>query len=187
MLPNTLPGQVSRYMSMTRSSSRFSPAICDCRRNSRPSGFSFELWNLKFEFQQQAPGKHRRSCKFFGIDGQTQMRVNVQFPLRLAWMSARMALACMEYTVGTSSPGCSVRWKSIVPGRYSPVARVLSETGGSIQSSRSTSETIQLLESAEREILSLYRERQASPNDRDENGHCHFQVSIRKYVHLSIN
>lgn len=185
MLLNGPPEQVTRYAPITRSSSRFSPPICNCRRNSHPSGFSFAFWNLKFEFQQQVPGKHRRSCKFFGIDGQTQRRVNVQFPLRLALMSARMTLACMEYTVGTSSPGFSVRWKNIVPGQYSPVVRVLIETAGSIEASRSTNETIQLLEGAEREILSLYRDRKASPDDRDEDGRCHFSVSYRKYVHMS--
>ncbi|UPL02243.1 hypothetical protein LCI18_013177 [Fusarium solani-melongenae] len=179
LLPNGSTEQVTRYASMTRSSSRFSRSICNCRRNSRPSGFSIAFWNLKFEFQQQVPGKHRRSCKFFGIDGQTQRRVNVQFPLRLAFMSARMTLACMEYTVGTSSPGCSVRLKNYVPRHYSPVARVLIETAGSIQASRSTNETILLLEDAEREILSLYRDKQASPGDRDEDGCCHLKVSAK--------
>ncbi|RMJ18082.1 hypothetical protein CDV36_002229 [Fusarium kuroshium] len=178
LLPNDSPEHVTRHTSMARSSSYFSPSICNCRRQSRSSGFSFAFWNLKFEFQQQVPGKHRRSCKFFGIDGQTQRRINAQFPLKLAWMSARMTLACMEYTLGTGSPGCSVRFKNVVPGRCSPVVRVLSETGSSIQVSRSTNETIQLLEGAEREILSLYRDRQASPGDRDEDGRCHLRMFI---------
>ncbi|RSL54333.1 hypothetical protein CEP54_009950 [Fusarium duplospermum] len=108
MLPNSSPEQFTHYRSMTRSSSRFSPSMCNCGRKSSSSGFSFAFWNLKFKFQQQVPGKHRRSCKFFGIDGQTQRRVNAQFPLKLAWMSARMTLACMEYTLGTGSPGCSM-------------------------------------------------------------------------------
>ncbi|KAL2671428.1 hypothetical protein Neosp_014014 [[Neocosmospora] mangrovei] len=133
-----------------------------------------------FEFQQQVPGKHRRTCKFFGIDGQTQRRVNAQFPLKIAWSTARMTLACMEYTMGTRSPGCSVRFKNIVPQQYSPVLRALIKTGNSILASRSVSETMQLLEGTEREILSLYREGQASPGDVDENGRSHMRVGIGK-------
>ncbi|RSM14149.1 hypothetical protein CDV31_005485 [Fusarium ambrosium] len=124
LLPDGPLEQVARYASMTRSSSYFSPSICNCRRRSRSSGFSFAFWNLKFEFQQQVPGKHRRSCKFFGIDGQTQRRVNAQFPLKLAWMSARMTLACMEYTLGTGSPGCSMFVEAIANPNYPWIHRI---------------------------------------------------------------
>lgn len=179
------PKRVTHCASKTGSSNRLISPMCDCRRASRPSGFSFAFWNLKFEFQQQVPGKHRRTCKFFGIDGQTQRRVNAQFPLKLAWFSARMTLACMEYAMGTSSPGCSVRFKNVVPGRYSPVLSALIETGENILASRSVSETIRLLEGTEREILSLYRERRASPGDVDESGRCHMRVGIGKTTLIS--
>ncbi|RSM00004.1 hypothetical protein CEP52_009408 [Fusarium oligoseptatum] len=124
LLPDGPLGQVTRYASMTRSSSYFSPSGCNCKRNSRQSGFSFAFWNLKFEFQQQVPGKHRRSCKFFGIDGQTQRRVNAQFPLKLAWMSARMTLASMEYTLGTGSPGCLMFIEAIANPNYSWIRQI---------------------------------------------------------------
>ncbi|KAI8713881.1 hypothetical protein NCS52_01234000 [Fusarium sp. LHS14.1] len=175
---------VTRHPPRIGSPNRLISPMCDCKRRSRPSGFSLAFWNLKFEFQQEVPGKHRRTCKFFGIDGQTRRRVNAQFRLKLAWSSARMTLACMEYTMGTSSPGCSVRFKNIVPQQSSPVLRALIETGKSILASRSASETIQLLEGTERQILSLYREGQASPGDIDENGRCHMRMFIEIFANI---
>lgn len=96
-----------------------------------------------------------------------------------------MTLAYMEYTMGTSSPGFSVRPKNIVPERDSLVLRALIKTSESIVASRSVSETIQLLEGTEREILSLYREGQASPGDIDENGRCHMRVGSGKITLIS--
>lgn len=186
-LSNDARKQVTRYAyaSRNRSSSRLPSPVCDCNRENRSSGFSFAFRNLKFDFQQQIPGKHRRSCRFFGIDGQTQRRVNAQFPFKLTWLSARMTLACMEFAIGTSSPGCSVRLKNVVPAQHSPVLLALQKTAQTISTSRSTNETIELLEGAEREILSLYKERQASPGDVDEAGLCHVKVGIGNYAHVN--
>ncbi|KAJ4229178.1 hypothetical protein NW759_003900 [Fusarium solani] len=179
------PEQVARHGSTISSPSRRGPPVCICEQRIHRSCFSLAFWNFKFEFQQQTTAKHRHRCKIVGIDGETQRRIKAQFPLKVAWLSARMTLACLEYTSGVSNMTLSVSYKNTVPRRFSPILRELVATGHGIVASRSAEETIQLLEGTERAILSLYREREASPRDLDEDGRCHLRMFIDIFANLN--
>ncbi|EEU34027.1 uncharacterized protein NECHADRAFT_85464 [Fusarium vanettenii 77-13-4] len=172
----------AQYRSKNNSSSRLISPMCNCKRKDRSSGFSFAFCSLQFEFKQQIPGQHRESCKFFGINSQTERRIKAQFPIKLAWLSHRMTVASVDYTIGTSALGCSVRYRNVVPRQHSPVRKVLLDAARGILASRSTNRTIQLLEYTGSEILSLYRDGRASPSDRDQDDRCHTEMFIETFV-----
>ncbi|KAF5012011.1 hypothetical protein FDECE_1906 [Fusarium decemcellulare] len=146
---------------------------CNCEPEHRPSTFSFAFWLFKFKHEHRSGGKHRRGCKYYGIDSQAQRNIKAQFPIKLAWLSSRFGLACIDYSLGTSSPGISVRYKNLVPHSSSPVMKKLEEMGSLLLWSKSDNEIISIIESTERAILSLYRDGKASPTDRDEDGSSH--------------
>ncbi|KAJ3544960.1 hypothetical protein NM208_g2762 [Fusarium decemcellulare] len=155
---------------------------CNCELEYRPSAFSFAFWHIKFEYEHHSFGNHLRGCKYYGIDSQTQRTIKAQVPTKLAWLSSRFSLACIDYSLGTSSPGISVRYKNLVPQSSSPVVRELEELSNLILWSKSDNEIILAIESAERAILSLYRDGKASPTDRDEDGLSHATLACVKIL-----
>ncbi|KAH6876553.1 hypothetical protein B0T10DRAFT_552429 [Thelonectria olida] len=171
-----LPTPSFRNDSSSRTLSTASRATqegCGCGKEIRWSSFSFAFGNVKFQFDQDSPWQHTRGCKLYGIARKTKRNIKAQFPVSLAWLSTRITLACIDYKIGTSSPGVSVRYRNVVPMSQSPFFEELEIFENSIRLSRSSNEAIGEIESFERAILSLYREQRTLPSDRDERGRSH--------------
>ncbi|QPC58077.1 hypothetical protein HYE67_000308 [Fusarium culmorum] len=149
------------------------PSICDCASTLPTSRFSYSFWHLKFDLEVQE--QHHRGCELFGIHRNKKRKVAARFPLKVAWFSARMTLACLEYTSGTSTPGYSVRYKNIVPSEHSPVIQTIFEIYGWDRLMPGT-RMVQEMESMERRIVSMYRDAVASPYDRDVDDLSHAEV-----------
>ncbi|KAF5540053.1 hypothetical protein FNAPI_10593 [Fusarium napiforme] len=168
----------SNALARTRDSKQFSnkPPGCNCKRQHEYSTFSYRFWHATFKYEEHSPGRHARSCRYFGIDQPTKRIAKAQLPLKLWSLSSRILLTSIEYSLGTATPGISVRYKSIVPKCHSPVYQVLKELFYHIGSPSTylTATEISLgFSEAERAILSLYRDRESSPYDQDEDGKTH--------------
>ncbi|KAF4432125.1 hypothetical protein F53441_13844 [Fusarium austroafricanum] len=164
---------------------------CDCVREPKPWKVSYTFWNAKFEYEQHSFGQHSRSCKYFGIDPPTIRNFKAQLPLRLNWLSTRVMLTCIEYSLGTGNPGLSVRYKNVVPIFDSPVLTEIRNLQMNVEERStwmSSQKIISAFAAAERAVLSLYRDGKASPSDRDEDGMCHvvlaYEVIQDTYIEL---
>lgn len=169
-------------LARTRNSVHFigDPPGCTCKRQHEYSKLSYRLWHAAFEYEQLDPGHHARGCRYFGIDQPTKRIAKAQLLFKLWSLSSRLFLTCIEYSLGTSTPGMSIRWKRIVPKSHSPVHNVLKDLFKNlkIRSREVTANEISLkFAEAERAILSLYRDRESSPYDHDEDGNSHALVS----------
>lgn len=156
---------------------------CNCKLDKKPWTYSVQFWHIKVEYQEQDYERHKQGCKYFGIRRQTKSRTKGQIRLRVGWLSSLIILACMEYSHGTASPGLTIRYQNVVRQKYSPVFHELSKLHFSYlfrDSELSDSEIVLWFEGAERAILSLYRDRKASPSDRDEYGTSHTGASVSK-------
>jgi hypothetical protein len=177
---NELPIPSSRYDCFSKTIASTIGAMqdaCNCAKEPRSSSFLFAFGNVKFRFDQECPWQHNRCCKFYGIARKTKRNIKAQFPVNLAWLSGRLIIACIDFKIGTSSPGVSVRYRNVVPMSRSPVFKELMTLSYRIRQSRCNTEIIRGIESSERAILSLYKEKKTSPSDRDERGRSHTQVS----------
>ncbi|SCO06250.1 unnamed protein product [Fusarium fujikuroi] len=167
----------------TRDSKQFAknPPGCTCKRQHKYSTFSYRFWHATFEYKQHSHGKHGRGCKYFGIDQPTNRIAKSKIPLKLGFLSSRLFLTCIEYSLGTATPGMFIRYKSIVPGSHSPVYDVLNELSEFLERrlTRATENEISLrFAEAERAILCLYRDGESSPYDQDEDGNSHALVAL---------
>ncbi|KAF5635118.1 uncharacterized protein FTJAE_6501 [Fusarium tjaetaba] len=146
------------------------PLGCTCERQQEYSTLSYRFWHATFE-----------------IDQPTKRIARAQFPFKLGAISSRLFLACIEYSLGTATPGISIRYRSIVPRSRSPVYDVTQELYKQIvgRSKGVTANEISLrFTEAERTILSLYRDRQTSPYDQDEDGRTHALLVYEKTLSL---
>ncbi|KAF4453929.1 hypothetical protein F53441_3454 [Fusarium austroafricanum] len=162
----------------------FKSSICTCIRQTQSSKLSYSLWNFKFQLEQHSVGKHNRGCKLYGVDENTRRTVTAQLPLKLMWWSRQVTLTSFEYAVGTSSPGLSVHYRNVVPRRYSPVHKAITEMEdwiyeATIDGSFSNVKVVSAFQSLEHTILSLYKDKEASPFDRDEDGASHFKMFLQ--------
>lgn len=160
------------------------PLDCTCKRQHKVSALSYRLWHATFEYEQHSPGQHTRGCRYFGIEHPMKRIAKAQLPFKLWYLSSRLFLTCIEYSLGTVTPGMTIRYKSIVPKSNSPVCDALEELFFHIyeRSTLVTANEISLrFVEAERTILSLYRDRKSSPYDKDENGKSHALVSRMEY------
>ncbi|KAF4982590.1 hypothetical protein FZEAL_1822 [Fusarium zealandicum] len=161
---------------------------CSCTRPTQSYKFSFSFWHVNFQFEQHVPGKHNRGCKFYGIDDSVERSIKAQLPLKVAWFSNRITLACIEHMMGTSSPGISVRYKNVVPWSHCPIMKAWQElfpftsrNGGQLGPSKQLAPNLQRFE---RTVLSLYRDGKSSPHDLDEYGDNHIWL-INSYIGYS--
>lgn len=147
---------------------------CNCASILPTSRTSFMLWHWKFELAIQ--DQHHRGCVLFRIQRSRKRKALTRFPHKVAWFSARMALACVEYATGTSKLGISVPYRNVVHSHHSPVFQTFAEICEWDIKSRPATRIIQDIESIERQVLSMYRDGTASPNDRDEINMNHAEV-----------
>lgn len=150
------------------------PSICDCALTLPTSRFAYSFWHFQFKLEVQ--DQHHRGCELFGIHRNKKRAAMAQFPLKVAWSSARMTFACFQYTSGTSTAGHSVRYKNIVPRNHSPVFRTISEIRKWDIREIPEIEIVRDMEAIERRIVSMYRDGTASPYDRDEVDWTHAEV-----------
>lgn len=152
--------------------------MCNCHpaEESSTVSYAFNWWLLNFHFEQHIPFKHRRGCKYYGIHRKTPRVLRAEFPLMMWFFSARLTLASFDFTTGTSSSGISIRCKNVVPRSQSPVPGQIERLIKEIAFGDSVDETQEHFDSFERAILSLYRDRESSPNDRTEQGESHLTV-----------
>ncbi|CAG1977275.1 unnamed protein product [Fusarium graminearum] len=136
--------------------------------------FAYSFWHFKFKLEVQ--DQHHRGCELFGMHRNKKLAVMAQFPLKVAWSSARMTSACFQYTSGTSTAGHSVRYKNIVPRNHSPVFRTISEIRKWDIRKIPEIEIVRDMEAIERRIVSMYRDGTASPYDRDEVDWTHAET-----------
>lgn len=159
------------------------PLECTCKRQHKVSALSYRVWHATFEYEQDSPGQHTRGCRYFGINQPTKRIAKAQLPFTLWYLSSRLSFTCIEYCLGTATPGMSIRYKSIVPKSHSPVYDVLIELCVYMETrlTRATANEISLrFVEAERAILSLYRDRESSPYDQDEDGNSHTLLAFEK-------
>jgi hypothetical protein len=87
-------------------------------------------------------------------------------------------MASFQFRRGTNGLGMSIQYHNIVPEMDSPIFEVWSHFYGDILDGKLM--TIEALESAQRNILALYRDGHSSPSDRTERDMSHSEVnSIR--------
>jgi len=167
----------SRTTTRTVAAPRVKPATCTCLSERSTASYShgFKFGNTVFHFDQQTPPQHDRCCKLYGIKRKAKRAIQARIPLKMPWFSNRITLACVEHR---DNPWISVRLKNIVPRHRSPVYSELSQLRDWIDSEpRSAEAIVQRFELTERAVLSLYRDKKASPSDRDEFGRSHTMVS----------
>lgn len=155
-------------------------AICGCKNRKRIStSFCYTYWNFKFTFEQQGFQEHDRRCKLYKIDTPTKSKMKAQIPLKLAWFSRRITLACIELVLGTSSPGISMAFKNFVPKQRDPVRLEIEKLSHWLKRGRRFKRNqLKKVQSIERTILSLYRDGKSSPTHRCERGESHAKVSV---------
>ncbi|KAI6753980.1 hypothetical protein HG530_013156 [Fusarium avenaceum] len=129
--------------------------------------------------------QHHRGCVLFDIQRNKKRKALARFPYKVAWFSARMALACVEYTTGTSKLGIFVPYKNVVHSDHSPVIQIFGGIWDWDIESRPATRIIQDIESIERQVLSMYRDGTSSPNDRDEDNMNHAEVFFYSLIEIN--
>lgn len=151
---------------------------CHCATSLPQSRTSFRIWNIKFELEQQE--HHLTSCKLWGTKRGMKRITRATFPIRLAWLSTRMTIACFEYASGTSRPGLTIRCRNIVHTEDSPVYKLLDSFVDGMEYRGITKQMVRKMELLERDILAVYANGQASPGDIDEHDRTHAEVKLQQ-------
>ena len=99
-------------------------------------------------------------------------------PFKMAWLSARITVAYFEYVSGTSRPGLSIWCRNIVRRVASPVCEAIYSFLTDIFDVSTMKQAALRIRLLEREILTLYTNRQASPGDVDEYDKTHAEVKL---------
>lgn len=152
---------------------------CHCATSLPKSITYFNFWNMSFKLEQQE--QHLPSCKLYGTKKGMKQTVKTTLPIRLAWLSARMTVACFEYSSGTSRPGLTIRCRNIVKLRDSPVYKICYSFYRRVKRTCTTKEILHELELLERGTLKLYSDDQASPTDVDYSGLTHAEVKHKLF------
>lgn len=87
-------------------------------------------------------------------------------------------MASFQFRRGTNGLGMSIQYHNNVPEMDSPIFEVWGHLyGDMLDGELMTIETLGSLESAQRNILALYRDGRSSPSDRTERDMSHSEVS----------
>lgn len=158
---------------------------CNCPVEIQSSEYSFSSWGFKFHYRQEMIPKHRKGCKYHGIDRGTQRRIKAQMPLKMGWFLTRATFVC--FTCAANRRGISIQLKNFVPKRFDPVRQEINNLEF-LRTPPLSSETLcERIQSLEHAILRIYREGRASPKSRDEYGRSHAGVSsLPRRTSLSI-
>ena len=138
---------------------------------------------MEFRLNQELVRQHREDCIYRGIPRKKKRTLQAQFPIMFGQFLGRLNRACVEYTVGTSRPGISLRFTNIVPRRQSPLFPILYPSLYAVEGDLraidelSPEEVLCRLKMTENAVLSLYREGKSSPWDLTEFGDSHETVS----------
>jgi hypothetical protein len=136
---------------------------------------------MEFQLNQQLVPQHRKGCKYHGLPLQKKKAFRAQVPVIFGQLLGRINRACVEYTAGAGRPGISLRFINIVPKRQSPIVPLLDQISDSY--GRIEQDVIRTLETAERAVLSLYRDGKSQPWDLTETGESH-ETASRIPLHL---
>ncbi|OTA58359.1 hypothetical protein K449DRAFT_467338 [Hypoxylon sp. EC38] len=153
--------------------------VCGCQLKTRSESYLYNFRVVKFKLDQHIPPDHRQGCKFHGIKPKAERTAEAQFPIKMIWFFGRIIQISVACTTGSGHPGISVRFKNIVPERYSPVCREINGLMNYIREYKIECDKVALrIKSCEHTVLSMYKERKASPTDRDEMGRNHAMFLI---------
>ncbi|OTA97254.1 hypothetical protein M434DRAFT_294031 [Hypoxylon sp. CO27-5] len=153
--------------------------VCGCQLKTRSESYLYNFRAVKFKLDRHIPPEHRQGCKFHGIKPKAERTAEAQFPIKMIWFFGRIIQISVAHTTGSGHPGISVCFKNIVPERYSPVCREIDGLIDCIRENKIGCEKVALrIKSCEHTVLSMYKERKASPTDRDEMGRNHAMILI---------
>ncbi|KAK0714496.1 hypothetical protein B0H67DRAFT_663978 [Lasiosphaeris hirsuta] len=163
------------------------PITCTCSpKEASTRSHKFNFGSALFHFDEQKHPQHERGCKLYGINRNVKRDVKAQIPLKLGWLFTRITLASVQLSTGAGDPWIMVRFRNIVPKARCPVRIEILELKSSMDRNRNVTgfetELVQRVESCERAVLSLFRDRKASPEDRDEFRESHATGSRAKTV-----
>lgn len=170
-----------RYSSLTKTRSSRSGYWhgCHCATTIPHSVTYFHFWNMSFKLEER--DHHLPSCKLYGTKKGMKRTFKTTLPLKLAWLTARMTVACFEYTSGTSRPGLTIRCRNVVKLRDSPVYKICDSFYKRVKLRFTTEQIVHELDLLERGILNLYSSNQASPGDVDYSGLTHAEVNHKLF------
>ncbi len=138
---------------------------------------------MEFRLNQELVRQHREGCIYHGIPRKKKRTIQAQFPIMFGQFLGRLNRAFVEYTVGTSRPGISLRFTNIVPRDQSPLLQTLYDPTHEHERGSLLLIHYMPLEKAfcrlkefEKNVLSLYQEGKSSPWDLTEDGDSHETV-----------
>ncbi len=160
---------------------------CNCPLNSGQETYQYLVLGMEFRLNQELVRQHREGCTYYGIPRKQKRTLQAQFPIMFGQFLGRLNRACVEYAVGTSRPGISLRFRNIVPRNQSPIIQIFYDQTDryhhrltkSLRNIHKVSpeEAFCRLKQVENAVLSLYREKKSSPWDLTEDGDSHETVS----------
>ncbi len=143
---------------------------------------------MEFRLNQELVRHHREGCIYHGIPRKKKRMTQAQFPIMFGQFLGRLNRAFVEYTVGTSRPGISLRFTNIVPRDQSPLLQTLYDPTHEHERGSLLLIHYMPLEKAfcrlkefEKNVLSLYQEGKSSPWDLTEDGDSH--ETVRRISH----
>ncbi|KAI0183054.1 hypothetical protein EV127DRAFT_475435 [Xylaria flabelliformis] len=157
---------------------------CGCRANiAHSSTSSLKLRNFSVFSRKQTRSRHERSCSLHAVTREHTHAVGARVCLRLGSFLNCLVEANFWCTMGQGgyALGPSVRWKNIVPRNQSPVQIEFDRVGSwlmsgpSGQRAREEAEVVDRLKTMKENVLTLYKQGQASINDVDQNSNNHLQ------------
>jgi hypothetical protein len=162
---------------------------CTCRsRKPVRTSIEYKYWHFRLAIDQHRFPEHETDCLLYRIDEKATSKTHVVIPLKMAWFSRRIILACVELALGTGKPGISVTLKNRVPQEHDPFYKeILGLELDVLRLSRDRYRDqkhaiTQLFATFEQLTLTLYRDRKSSPHNRDERGQSHamafFQIIL---------
>ncbi|KAI1300833.1 hypothetical protein F5Y03DRAFT_397019 [Xylaria venustula] len=160
---------------------------CGCRGSvTRSSMYSLQLSNWNIFSRKQTLSRHERSCTLHAVTQEQTREAGTRVRLQLGSFLSYLVEANFWCRMGQG--GCafgpSVRWKNIVPSNQSPVQRELNGVFLRLMESRNgrlaskEAEVVDTLQTMKQNILTLYRNGQASINDVDQYNNNHLQNFI---------
>lgn len=155
---------------------------CNCPLNGGQETYQYSVLGIEFRLNQELVRQHCEDCIYRGIPRKKKRTLQAEFPIMFGQFLGRLNRACVEYTVGTSRPGISLRFTNIVPKHQSPLFPIFYSPLGYEGGSRSiydlsSEEFLCRLKIIENTVLSLYRDGKSSPWDLTEIGDSHETVS----------
>ncbi|KAK4456615.1 hypothetical protein QBC42DRAFT_56207 [Cladorrhinum samala] len=160
---------------------------CTCPAVNRNMSSTYvRLGGLVFQYNQEVKQKHLLGCKCYGIPQKKNRRLKAEMSLPMAWLLRRAFTASVDFVTGSGGVGVSIGLKNFVPGHLDPVRSFLDENIWQLRNSSSPKAIIQLFETMERGILSLYQERRASPLNRDEKGTGHAESLLSEVMNSRV-